>query len=246
MRSPAPAGIMAARAEAPVASDRPARPPAGSAVARLIDRRYADPLDLVWLHAVARLGWRVERSPEVFASWDGERTLTISTNDDLDPDDSLAQLLFHELCHALVEAAATEDAALARPDWGLNNRDDRHLHHEHACHRVQAALAGAHGLRRFLAPTTDHRPYYDGLPDDPLHGPDDDPAVAAARAGHARAKRAPFAAVLEEALGATAALARLVAPVAPAGSLWRDASLDPAPPPTDHPAPAPTGQRSDP
>ena len=106
-------------------------------VSRVVDRTYADPLDVIWLHAVARLGWRVVRSSEVFAAWDGRSTLTLSTPEHFDADDSLAQLIFHELCHALVEGSE----AHRRPDWGLCNRDLRHLDHEHACHRLQAALA---------------------------------------------------------------------------------------------------------
>ena len=56
----------------------------------------------------------------------------------MDPDDSLAQLIFHELCHALVAG----EHAFEREDWALCNLDGRDLIFEHACHRVQAALSG--------------------------------------------------------------------------------------------------------
>lgn len=215
---------------------------------RAITHAYADPLDLAWLAAAAALGWRVLRSSEVFASWDGKHTLTLSTAEHLDADDSLAQLIFHEICHALVEG----EAALALVDWGLCNRDERHLVHEHACHRLQAALAGEHGLRTLLAPTTEHRPYYDALPQDPLASAPEvaavradaeatpraqwaehtDPALPLARAGWERAQREPWASALQTALSASAALAAVVAPLAPADSLWRAIS-------PEHPHPNP-------
>lgn len=161
-------------------------------------------------------GLRVERSAEVFASWDGAGTLRLARREDFDPDDSLAQLVLHELCHALVEGPD----ALARPDWGLCNRSDRDVVREHACHRVQAALTAPHGLRLLLAPTTEHRAYYDALPDDPLAA-GDDPALPPAREGHARATHGPWADALRRGLEHSARLQELVGPTAPAGSLWR-------------------------
>src|SRR5690606_19417193 len=100
----------------------------------------------------------------VFASTDGRRRIVLGAPQTLDADDSLAQMILHELCHALVEG----EEALDRPDWGLDNRTDRDLPRERACLRLQAALAAEHGLRTFLAPTTDHRPFYDSLPQAPL------------------------------------------------------------------------------
>ena len=195
--------------------------------ARQISSRYEDPLDLVWVATAARLGLRVERSAEVYASTDGRGTLQLARPEDMDPDDCLAQMILHELCHALVEGPDAE----GRPDWGLSNRDDRDLVREHACHRLQAALADGHGLRTFLAVTTDHRAYYDALPADPL-ADDGDPAVAPARAGWERARSGPWAPVLEAALTATAAVARGVAPFAGDDSLWSTA----APPQTGAPS----------
>jgi hypothetical protein len=189
----------------------------GNDVARRIEHRYRDPLDEVWLHAARELGLRIERSDGVYASYDGRGTLTLSTAEHFDPDDSLAQLIFHELCHALV---AGPDA-MRQPDWGLSNTDDRDLTLEHACHRLQAALADRHGLRGLLAVTTDHRPYWDALPADPLAA-GDDPAIAVARRAHRRAQEPPFGPVLDRALERTARIAEVVAPLAGQDSLfWR-------------------------
>ena len=84
---------------------------------RVVSTRYDDPLDLIWLKAARDLGMRVERSAEVYASWDGDQTLSLSAPRGLDADDSLAQLIFHEICHALV--AGPE--GVRKPDWGLDN-----------------------------------------------------------------------------------------------------------------------------
>lgn len=152
--------------------------------------------DAIWLQAIDRLGWRLERSDEVFASWDGDRTLTICTPAGFDPDDCLAQMVLHEICHALTQGPD----ALARPDWGMENIDDRDLSAEYACHRLQAALTAPYGLRDVLQPTTEHRPYYLGLPTEPLQARDH----AAWRWAH----EAPWADVLDDALEQTAVLAR--------------------------------------
>ena len=182
---------------------------------RSIDRSYHDPLDLLWIGAAAELGMTVVCSREVFAAWDGAGTLSVAAPEDRDADDCLAQLVLHEICHALVEGPE----AFRLPDWGLSNRDERHLVREHACHRLQATLAGAHGLREFFAVTTEHRPYYDALPADCL-APGDDPAIEPARAAWRRARHGPWAEALDRALRGTAELARLVTPVAPPDSLW--------------------------
>ncbi|MCB9766154.1 MAG: YkgJ family cysteine cluster protein [Alphaproteobacteria bacterium] len=179
------------------------------------DHRYVDPVDLIWLRTAGRLGMRVVRSDDVFASWDGAGTLTLSTPEHFDPDDSLAQMILHELCHALVMGPR----AMKRVDWGLENVDDRHLVHEHACHRLQAALADRHGLRGFMGVTTQWRPYWDALPAHPL-APGDDPAIPLAQDGWRRATQGPWAEALEDALAATAAVAAAVRPFAPEDSLW--------------------------
>jgi hypothetical protein len=184
-------------------------------VGRSIESRYDDPVDLVWLHTAGSFGMAVVRSADVYAAWDGEQTLSLARPEDLDADDSLAQLIFHEICHALVEGPEARQLS----DWGLSNRDERDLVREHACHRLQAALADAHGLRSFLAVTTDHRPYYDGLPEDPL-APGEDPAIGPALEGWERARHGPWAGALTAALDATARIARAIRPFTGSDSLW--------------------------
>jgi hypothetical protein len=183
---------------------------------RQITHRYRDPLDLVWLRAAERLGMQIERSASVYASWDGKQTLTLADAADFDPDDSLAQLIFHEICHALVAGPRLR----AEPDWGLSNTSDRDLVFEHACHRVQAALARPYGLRDFFAVTTEWRDYWDALPEDPLSH-SDDPALPSARRAFMQAEAEPWAGVLAEALEATAQLGRIARAAAPPDSLWQ-------------------------
>jgi hypothetical protein len=183
---------------------------------RKIKTTYTDPLDLVWLHAASQMGLQVERSSEVNASWNGEGVLTIGTPETLDADDSLAQMILHEVCHALCEGPAS----LGQLDWGLVGDDPAKRVHEHACLRIQAALADQYGLRQFFAATTFFRKYYDQLPADPL-APGADPAIAMAQAGWRRACDGPWAGPLREALARTATIAQVVAPLAPRGSLWR-------------------------
>jgi hypothetical protein len=177
---------------------------------------YDDPLDLIWREAVARLGMQIVRSGEVYASWDGRSTLTLCQPADYDADDSTAQLLLHELCHALVQGPGRR----RQVDWGLDNTDDdASAVQEHACHRLQAALLDRYGLRALLGVTTDWRPYWDALPADPL-ADGDDPAIPLARAAWPEAVRGPWSGPVDAALRATAALAGLVRPFAPPGSLW--------------------------
>ncbi|MFT3923497.1 MAG: YkgJ family cysteine cluster protein [Myxococcales bacterium] len=172
---------------------------------RRIQHRYRDPLELVWLQCARELGIEVVRSNEVYASFDGKRTLTLSSAEHFDADDSLAQLIFHELCHALVAG----ERGRGRADWGMENVDERDVLQEHACHRLQAALAGRHGLREFFAVTTDWRSYWDALPLDPL-APGADPAIPLAREAYVRARRGPWAAAIEQALARTREVAELV------------------------------------
>src|SRR5262245_38453189 len=113
---------------------------AGRGMARPIDSDYRDALELVWLRAVHEVGYVVERSHGVYASFDGARTLSITHAEHFDPDDCLGQMLFHELCHALV--AGPEGRA--RQDWGLENVDYRDAVQEKATNRLQAALTRAH------------------------------------------------------------------------------------------------------
>ena len=171
-------------------------------MARTADHRYLDPLAEVWLGAAARVGLRVVRSADAYAASDGRGTLIIGADDTLDADDSLAQMIFHELCHALV---AGPDA-FERADWGLDNIGDDDAWREHATLRVQVTLARRYGLERFFAPTTDYRTtFWDALPADPL-ADRTDPSVVAAIMGLSRVGDEPWAPALEDALAATAAI----------------------------------------
>jgi len=187
---------------------------------RPITHRYEDPVDAVWIACAERVGYRIHRADDVFAGFDGVDTITIATGAELDPDDSLAQIIFHELCHALV----ADDSARRQPDWGLDNTGERDLVDEHACHRVQAALADPHGLRAFMAATTQWRQHWDALPPDPLadEGLEGDAlrAVELARLAWTRARKSPWREALDDALAATAAIARAIAPSAAPDSLW--------------------------
>jgi hypothetical protein len=185
-------------------------------VTRSIRHRYVDPVDELWLGAAERLGIHVERTAEAYASYDGAGTLRIAQPGQLDPDDSLAQLVLHELCHALVMG----DHALGRTDWGVENVDERDLVLEHACHRLQAALCDAHGLRDLLAVTTEHRAYWDALPADPL-APGDDPAIELARPAFVRSRKTPWREVLHDALRATSVIARATHGLSGSSSLWQ-------------------------
>lgn len=177
-------------------------------VQRVVRHRYFDPLDAVWLVAARRLGLTVVRSPDVYASSDGRGTLTIGTPETLDADDCLAQMVFHEMCHSLVQGPGS----FSLPDFGLDNESDRDVRREHACLRAQAQLAGEYGLRALLAPTTDFRAFYDALPGDPLAATHEgDPSVALAREALARADTPPWAPHLRRALDATARIARAAA-----------------------------------
>ena len=104
--------------------------------ARPIDHSYGDPLDLIWRRTAAKLDITIRRSSDVYASWDGDGTLTLGDARDLDEDDCLAQMILHELCHALIEGRE----ALNKADWGLANEDDRDAVREVAAMRLQAAL----------------------------------------------------------------------------------------------------------
>lgn len=185
---------------------------------RELQRRYLDPLDAIWLTTAHRIGFRVERSSEVYASTDGRGIMLIGVDETLDPDDCLAQMILHELCHSLIEGAES----LALPDFGLDNETVRDAQREHACLRLQASLTDAHALRVVLAPTTDFRAYYDALPRDPLAGPEH--VAALARAGAARSRTAPWSPHLESALAATAAV------LAAARALDASDPSDPTPP----------------
>lgn len=212
-------------------------------MSRVVRHRYRDPLAEIWLRTAARLGLQVRRVPDAYATTDGAGTLAIASDDGLDADDSLAQMIFHEICHWLVEGAE----AAKRPDWGLDNTRPDDEWREEACLRVQWILAGRHGLRALLAPTTDFRAFWDTLEGEVL-AERAELSVQAAIAAVARASKPPWAPALEEALLASAQVAAAVAAVAaptevvaetPAlRSLWRETAR----PSELHPTGLPRGQ----
>lgn len=165
---------------------------------RIITRAYQDPLDVIWLSTAKRLGMHVTRSRDVFAAWDGKGTLSIGAADDLDADDCLAQMILHEICHALVQG----EENFSKQNWGLTNTDNSDTVREHACIRLQAALSQPFGLRGFMAITTDWRWYHNELPHDPLSG-EQDPASKLASQGYRRSQLEPWAKALNQALRAT-------------------------------------------
>lgn len=180
---------------------------------RVVTRHYRDPLETVWVEVARRVGFEVRRSESCFASIDPAGIMILGTADTLDADDCLAQMIFHELCHSLVQGPE----GLTLTDWGLDNETPRDVPREHATLRVQATLAGELGLRTVLAPTTDFRAFYDALGDDPLDG---DPAeVALARAALARVDLPPWGPHVRAGLVATSQIANAVAPFAEATAL---------------------------
>jgi thioredoxin-like negative regulator of GroEL len=172
---------------------------------RPIRAHYADPLDVVWLAFARRMGLTVRRSPDVYATHDGRGALTLSDRSGFDPDDTVAQMVFHEVCHWIVNGVET----FAEPDWGFE-LDWTVDWREYTCQRLQAALAKEHGLARLLASTGTYRAYYDAVLADPLAPLDDSAdeaqAVDQTHLALARAAQEPWAPHLERALRATAAL----------------------------------------
>ncbi len=174
-------------------------------------RRTESPLatgaiETIWREAAARIGFAVTRTAEAYATSDGRGLIAIGTDDLLDADDAFAQLLFHEICHAITEG----QQAVASPDWGLDNVPS-HRVREHACLRLGAVLAGRFGLRAAMAPTTEYRAYYDGLGSDPLApappAAEPDPAIAIAAAAVVRFEASAWRGPIEDGLARTAALA---------------------------------------
>lgn len=160
-------------------------------------------LDDAWTQGFHSLSARIERSDACFVAWLSENhTLLVANEPELDADDTLAQIILHEVCHHLVEGPQSWD----QDDWGLNNQTEDDVAREYAALRLQAALLHTPRLRRYLQPTTDHRWFYETLADDPLrdavHPATDDESRAAAQRGFARWKkwthRATFQALLVE------------------------------------------------
>ena len=57
-------------------------------------------------------GFRSVRTPDAYASTDGKGRLLIAVDGMFDPDDSLAQMIFNKLCHALVKGEDGEKRGL--------------------------------------------------------------------------------------------------------------------------------------
>ncbi|GAB6139469.1 hypothetical protein JCM14076_01980 [Methylosoma difficile] len=215
-------------------------------IPRPLTHHYQDPLARVWLACAEQMGFRVQRTRETYASSDGRGTLWIADDSLFDPDDSLAQMIFHELCHALVEGERGEN----RQDWGLGYGIGNNPWREHACLRLQAYLASGLGLRSFFAPTTDFRIlFWQHLPEDPFYADPNDGggrerSCVAARIGAWRASL-PRWQPLHHALVATAAIVAVTpkqlaeerrsnSTLLP--SLWEAATTPPARHPAGHAA----------
>lgn len=127
-------------------------------------------LDDAWIGLLHQLGARLHRTDECFVAWLGdEHTLSVAHDQDLDDDDTLAQIILHELCHHWVEGPQSWN----QDDWGLNNQTDDDLAREYAALRLQAAVLSTTNLRTYLQPTTDHRWFYEALDRSPLEDPVD-------------------------------------------------------------------------
>lgn len=209
---------------------------------REVTHRYVDPLAQVWIGTARRIGLRIVRTADAYAHTDGRGTLAIGDDGQLDADDSLAQMIFHELCHSLVEG---EDAFRAI-DWGMDNTGPDHDFREHACLRAQWVLTGRLGLRVLFAPTTEFRTtFWNHLSGDVL-ADRTDPSVQLAIVALRRATQPPWAPHLEQALVASANIAGAAAAfTAPAVEgpppLYAAVTPSPAPHPTGLPAGAAPG-----
>ncbi len=159
-------------------------------------------VEKVWITAAGRLGFCVERTRDAYASTDGKGVIFVGVDDTLDDDDSFAQLVFHEICHALVQGRACWN----QPDWGLDNTSCRDDVKERACLRLQAHLATSYGLRAAMTPTTIWRDEYLLLGPEPLRvrDPDEHEACALAQNAARLATEESIAPVIAEALAETA------------------------------------------
>jgi len=178
---------------------------------RPIEARYVDPCELMWLSTAQRLGIHIRRSPLVFSATDGSGRLQLSTRDDLDPDDCLAQMLLHEICHWCTNGVETFEER----DWGfaLDGPTDPR---EHSALRLQAWLADQVGLRDMFGPTGIYRQYYNKIPKDPTEAIDDSDwehtVCECAKTAIARIQEPPWHPHVIEAMHATARLRDLISP----------------------------------
>lgn len=133
---------------------------AGGSVRYDAQRRPAflqeDPLESLWCGVLAGLGLNLSRDTEAFVAYDGAGTLSIAPPQALDADDTLTQLVVHELCHWACEGPR----ACEQVDWGFGPPDEDTAP-ERRCLVLQAHLGRLFGLETLLRPTTDFAPWYD-------------------------------------------------------------------------------------
>jgi len=178
---------------------------------RPILSRYLDPIELIWLATARQLGLKIRRNPAIFSATDGSGLLELGPRKDLDPDDTLSQMVLHEFCHWITNGEETYHDR----DWGFPldvELDPR----EHACLRLQAWLTGRHGLRHVMAPTSTFRDYYNRIPDNPLEPMDDSDwereVVGLAVSAVERAQGEPWGEPIEKALEATRRVGGCIVP----------------------------------
>ena len=178
---------------------------------RPIRARYVDPVDLIWLSTARELGLTVRRHPDVYGMTEGDGILHLGVRESLDPDDSVAQMLLHEICHWITNGIESYE----QRDWGFAMDEGLDLR-EHACQRLQCHLADSVGLRDMLGATGEFRQYWDQIPKDPTQPLDDSDwersVCTIAKAAIARSQKAPFAQPLTKALQATAAIRVQIGP----------------------------------
>ena len=115
--------------------------------------RATDPL---WVALLEQAGFRLARRSASYVWYDGRGEVAIAPDEELDADDTLAQIILHELIHLLVQG----EEARTEPDWGLDNLTDRDAYLEEAALVMQLRLLRQWGLEAVLVPTTDFRSYY--------------------------------------------------------------------------------------
>ena len=115
--------------------------------------RATDPL---WVELLEQAGFRLARRSTSYVWYDGRGEVAIAPDEELDADDTLAQIILHEMVHLLVQG----EAARTEPDWGLDNLTDSDAYLEEAALVVQLRLLSLWGLEAVLVPTTDFRGYY--------------------------------------------------------------------------------------
>jgi hypothetical protein len=178
---------------------------------RPIESRYVDPCELLWLSTAQRLGLHIRRSPLVFSATDGSGRLQLSTRDDLDPDDSLAQMLLHEICHWCTNGLETMNDR----DWGFD-LDGPTDPREHAALRLQAWLADQVELRAMFGPTGIYRQYYNQIPSDPTQPIDESEwettVCTYAKSAIERIQHDPWHPHVLEAMHTTARLRTIIGP----------------------------------